>query len=96
MSVPISEVRGYFTKILSRHKDPVTQPQEWFDLVVANMTMRKWTEGEQKQPPKGWVQDGWDGQVAESVKSEYMLILVLKGAMHELLAISELPETQKA
>ena len=95
VSVPISEARGYFTKIQSRHKDPVTQPQEWFDLVVANRTIRKWTEGEQKQPPKGWVQDGWDGQMPESVKSEYMLILVLKGAMHELLAIEGLPETQK-
>ena len=46
-------------------------------------------------PPKGWVQDGWDGQEPESVKDEYMLILVLKGAMYELLASSELPETQK-
>ena len=95
VSVPISTVREYFTKIQSRHKDPVTQPQEWFDLVVSNRTMRRWTEGDQKQPPKGWVQDGWDGQEAESVKNEYMLILVLKGAMYELLASSELPETQK-
>ena len=95
VSVPIPTVREYFTKIQSRHKDPVTQPQEWFDLVVSNRIMRRWTEGVQKQPPKGWVQDGWDGQEPESVKDEYMLILVLKGAMYELLASSELPETQK-
>ena len=95
VSVPIPKVREYFTKIQSRHKDPVTQPQEWFDLVVSNRIMRRWTEGVQKQPPKGWVQDGWDGQEPESVKDEYMLILVLKGAMYELLASSELPETQK-
>ena len=31
VSVPIPTVREYFTKIQSRQKDPVTQPQEWFD-----------------------------------------------------------------
>ena len=95
VSVLVPEVRAYFTKIQSRHKDPVAQPQEWFDLAVANRTIRKWTDGVQKEPPKGWVQDGWDGQTPESVKCEYMLILVFKGAMHELLAIEGLPETQK-
>ena len=43
--VHIPEVREYFTKIQSRHKDPVGQPQEWFDLVVSNRVMRLWTEG---------------------------------------------------
>ena len=52
VSVPIPTVREYFTKIQSRHKDPVAQPQEWFDLVVSNRTMRRWNEGVPKQPPK--------------------------------------------
>ena len=35
VSVPVAVSREYFGKIQSRHKDPVTQPQEWFDLVVS-------------------------------------------------------------
>ena len=71
------------------------QPQEWFDIVVSNKVMKRWTAADQKAPPKGSVQDGWDGQHAESVKNECTLILVLKGATNELLTNTEMPETQK-
>ena len=40
VQVDIPEVREYFKKIKSRHKDPVGQLQEWFDLVVGNRTIR--------------------------------------------------------
>ena len=70
VTVLLDEIRDYFTKIKRRHKDPVGQPQEWFDIVVSNRTMRRWTATDQKAPPKGWIQDGWDGQSAESVKDE--------------------------
>ena len=85
MHVHVPEIREYFTKIQSRRKDPVGQPQEWFGIVVSNRTMRLWTEGVQKAPPKGWVRDGWDGQTPESAKDQCTLILVLRGAMNELL-----------
>ena len=68
--VDLDETRDYFTKVKRRHKDPVGQSQEWFGLVVSNRIMRRWTAADQKAPPKGWVQDGWDGQHAESVKNE--------------------------
>ena len=38
--VHVPEIREYFTKIQLRHKDPVGQPQEWFDIVVSNRIMR--------------------------------------------------------
>ena len=57
--------------------------------------MRIWTAADQRAPPKGLVQDGWDGQSPESVKEQYSLLLVLKGAMNELLTNTDLPETQK-
>ena len=95
MIVHVPEIREYFTKIQLRHKDPVGQPQEWFDIVVSNRIMRLWTAEDQKAPPKGWVQDGWEGQTPEIVKDQYALILVLRGAMNELLTSSDLPETQK-
>ena len=93
--IDLEEIREYFTKIKSRHKDSVGQPQEWFGIVVSDRTMRKWTAADQRAPPKGWVQDGWDGQDACSVKNEYILTLVLKGAINELLTNTEMPETQK-
>ena len=71
------------------------EPQEWFDIVVSNRIMKIWTATDQKAPPKGWVQDGWDGQSVKSVKDQYTLILVLKGAINELLTNTEMPETQK-
>ena len=94
VDVHLDEIRGYVTKGNRRHKDPVGQPQEWFDIVVSNRTMKRWTADDPKAPPKGWVQDGWDGQTPESVKGEYTLILVLKGAINELLTNKEMPETQ--
>ena len=94
--VDLDEIREYFTKIKSRHKDPVGQPQEWFGIVVSNRAMRRWTAADQKALPKGWVQDGLDGQHADSVKNEYTLALVLKGAINELLLTNtEMPVTQK-
>ena len=59
--------------------------------------MRRWTATDQKASPKRWIQDqdGWDRQSAESVQEECTLILVLKGAINELLTNTEMPETQK-
>ena len=56
--------------------------------------MKLWTNADQRAPPKGWVQDGWDGMGAESVKEHYSLLLVLKGAINELLANIDKPESQ--
>ena len=42
VDVQLDEVREYFTKVKRRHKDPVGQPQEWFDIVVSNRTMKRW------------------------------------------------------
>ena len=64
-------------------------------VVVSNRIMKLWTATDQQAPPKGWVQDGWDGQTVESVKDQYTLLLVLKGAVNELLTNTDLPETQK-
>ena len=50
--VNLDEIRDYFTKVKSRHKDPVGQPQEWFGIVVSNRAMRRWTAADQKAPPK--------------------------------------------
>ena len=91
----LDEIRDYFTKAKRRHKDPVGQPQEWFETIVSNRTMRMWTNADQKAPPKGWIQDGWEGQSSQDVKDQYALILVLKGAINELITNTDIPESQK-
>ena len=53
VTVLLDEIRDYFTKTKRRHKDPVGQPQEWFDIVVSNRIMKMWTATDQKAPPKG-------------------------------------------
>ena len=49
----------------------------------------------QDGPPPGWIQDGWDTHDSQEVKGQYALILVLKGAINELIANTEMPESQK-
>ena len=83
-----------------RHKDPVGQPQEWFDIVVSNKTMKRRTATDQSESTTESTTQRMnprrrDGQSAESVSEECTLALVLKGAINELLTNTEMPETQK-
>ena len=95
VTVDLPAVREYFGKLERRHKDPVGQPQQWFDILIGSRTMKLWTSADQRAPPKGWVQDGWDGMDAESVKEHYSLLRVLKGAINELLTNTDMPESQR-
>ena len=95
VTVNLPAVREYFGKLERRHKDPVGQPQQWFDILIGNRTMKLWTRSDQEPPPKGWVQDGWEGMDAEDVKDHYSLLLVLKGAINELLTNADIPESQQ-
>ena len=63
VSVPIPTVREYFTKIQSRHKDPVGQPQEWFDVVVSNRIMRLCMD---RRSPEGTTQRMGSGRLGWS------------------------------
>ena len=95
VDVHLDEVREYFGKVKHRHKDPVGQPQKWFEVIVSNRTMRLWTAPDQTAPPKGWIQDGWDGHDSQEVKDRYTLILVLKRAVNELITNTDIPKSQK-
>ena len=92
----LAEVRSYFTKPKGRHKDPVGQPQEWFGIIASNKILRAWTADDQTAPPSGWIQDGWDTHDSQEVKDQYALTLVvLKGAINELITNTDIPESQK-
>ena len=75
--VHVGEVRQYFTEPKDRHKCSVEQPQEWFEIVKSNRILKEWTAHDQAAPPRGWIQDGWDGQDPAVVKDQYALALVL-------------------
>ena len=89
------EVRECFIKVKHRHKDPVGQPQEWFGIIVPNRTLRARTAPNQTSPPKGWIQDGREGHDSQEAKGQCTLILVLKGAINELITNTDIPESQK-
>ena len=92
--IHIEKVKELFTTIKEVLKSPQERLQEWVETVKTNRALKEWAASG-TAPPRGWIQDGWDGLLPSTVKNQYALVLVLRGAICELITYTSIPASQK-
>ena len=91
--IHIEKVKKFFAALKEILKSPQERPQEWFEIVKTNRPLKEW-EASGSAPPRGWIQDGWDGLLPLTVKNQYALVLVLRGAICELITCASFLHVQ--